>query len=158
MSSARPVCSLWSNDKPARPGASVRGSSEIAIISGCRPVGRRSRCRLGRRLGRLGDFRRFHRRAECAHVLPPRDLLFAEPIETGHVTTCFGHTILLLLYRGPRRGARWGLGTLAVKRADGSATPAPPTKHRRGLVMFYAKLTCSACRPLGPRVTTNDTF
>ena len=31
-------------------------------------------------------------------------------------------------------------------------------EHRRGLETFYAKLTCSACRPLGPRVTTNDTF
>lgn len=27
-------------------------------------------------------------------------------------------------YRGPRRGALWGLRALAVKRADGSATPA----------------------------------
>jgi hypothetical protein len=56
--------------------------------------------------------------------LPPRDLLFAESVETGHVATGFGHTVLLPPPE-PRGGALWGLRALAAKRAVESATPAP---------------------------------
>ena len=56
---------------------------------------------LGRWLGWLDAFRRLNCRSELAHALPPRDLLFAEPVETGRVTTCLGHTDSPLTTGGP---------------------------------------------------------